>query len=213
MSKNSSSSSNENNSKNKLNMKEFKSTLNSTYEVQSSSNGNGNSQNGFKYPNNYFDPNSLSYAAKQYLNQFNPANPNNSIKTQVQTNATFNLYNTNNNKTNFYKPVHEYVTIEFTNPIPPKYVSRERKPLAIVNPETKQVLNASQFSRSISASQSNPSDLKDILNKQPTKYQNQTNSINYSLGYQSTPHIGRYESSKKSYKSNVFFLLKYYLIY
>jgi hypothetical protein len=179
-----------------------------------------------KYPNTYLDPNSLSLVAKQYLSQLNASNqslshlnPNlvqaSTIRSSQDPVPSNNKKNSNRNsscnpaynKSNQYKSTHEFVTLEFSSPningMPPKYMSRERKPLAIVNPVTKQVLNASQInstrSSSISTSLSSPIDLKFIQSNQAPGFQPQINKASY----QSSPHIGRRDLNKTNNIQNL----------
>ena len=174
-----------------------------------------------KYPSSYLDPNNLSLVAKQYLSQLNASNqslsqlnpslgqastivsshdhlPSNNRKSSNRNSSCNPVYNKSNNQ---YKSTHEFVTLEFStqhiNGMPPKYMSRERKPLAIVNPVTKQVVNASQInstrSSSISTSLSSPIDLKYIdSNNQASGFPPQLNKTSY----QSSPRVGRRDSNK-----------------
>ena len=167
-----------------------------------------------KYSNNYSDSKNLSFVAKQYVTQFDPTSIQHSTYQQslIQSNDSKKspkLQNRNqscNPYKKLYNPVHEYVTIEFIRPQPnpvilplTKYMSRERKPLAIVNPETKQVLNASHINsvRSQSISQSQSLDLRDA-NKQ-IKAQEQFNLNNTAPKF--SPHIGRREKNKTTFQS------------
>lgn len=187
---------------------------------------------GLKFPNTYLDPNNLTLMAKQYLSQLNASNQslsqskpnlmqqastirsshdplptnnnNNNNKKQANRNSSCNPFN----KPNMYKSTHEFVTLEFSNPMmngmPPKYVSRERKPLAIVNPVTKQVVNASQInsarSSSISTSQSSPIDLKYI--DQAVQANGGVPPQANKPFYQNSPHVGRRDLNKTNSAQN-----------
>lgn len=141
-------------------------------------------QFGNAYSPLYFDQ---TLSPNQFLPQLNGFKAPKSPKAQHR-NASCNPYNQT-------LPVHEYVTLEFSNPIAvntAKLVSRERKPIPIVDPETKQVMNASQLSLTKSSSQSNSIDLNEI-NKE-VKYQVKQSQIPKSISL----HIGRRDLPKNN---------------
>lgn len=136
----------------------------------------------------YHDP-----VASQYMNRNLLESPTHittkSPKLQPR-NLSLNPFNTYS--------VHEYVTLEFSNPLlvnPAKLLSRERKPIPIVDPETKQVLNASQISLTQSLSQSNSVDLQQEY-QQHLAQQHNKQVRQAQATPKSSPHVGRRDQTK-----------------